>query len=251
MARAPTARSAHRPRDRRREGERVRSSDPRRTARGDLVRTRRFERPASADQLSCGGDWSKSKPGSSSQGGSGVDSSREISPGPPVGSASGGAREGISSQSRIRRATSGSVIADKIRIRPPHAGQRSASTSKTRWRRSAQTMRRRRPKVVAGRESCSWLGVGANEETWSRAPGNRVGWSAPATIAPPSTGRRGGASTTDVCPLLEPAEPDCWAPTPKLLGKSSAGRSPSPPVRPDTTRSRPLAHGASTPWYRT
>ena len=42
----------------------------------------------------------------------------------------------------MRRAPSGSVIAERTRIRAPQSGQRRASTSKTRWRRSAQAVRR-------------------------------------------------------------------------------------------------------------
>ena len=84
------------------------------------------------------------------------------------------AREGMcmSRHSKIRRATSGSVIADRIRIRPPHAGQRSASTSKTRCRRSAQAVRRRRSTVVAGwgTGACSWLGIGAGDEAEAALP---------------------------------------------------------------------------------
>jgi hypothetical protein len=131
--------------------------------------TRRVARArgsADDDQLSSGRDWSNSNPGSSSQGRSGVDSSRGTTLGSPFGYPSGGAREGMSIHSGIRRATSGSVIADRIRIRPPHAGQRSASTSKTRCRRSAQGVRRRRSTVVAGWETgaCSSLGIGAGDE---------------------------------------------------------------------------------------
>jgi hypothetical protein len=54
----------------------------------------------------------------------------------------GGARADIPTHSRIPAATSGSVIADRTRIRPPQSGHRSASTSKTRCRRSAHAVRR-------------------------------------------------------------------------------------------------------------
>jgi hypothetical protein len=104
-------------------------------------RAARTRGSAADDQLSSGHDWSKSSPGSSSHGRSEVVSSRGNSAGTPLGSPNGGAREGMWRHSRIRRATSGSMIAERIRIRPPHAGQRSASTSKSRCRRSAQAMR--------------------------------------------------------------------------------------------------------------
>ena len=53
----------------------------------------------------------------------------------------GGARDASARQSRILRATSGSVIEASARMRPPHAGQQRASTSKTRFNRSAQAIR--------------------------------------------------------------------------------------------------------------
>ena len=77
---------------------------------------------AADDQLSSGCDWSKSKPGSTSQGRSGADSSRSNSAGPPFGLPSGGARKGISTHSRILRATPGSVITYRARIRPAACG---------------------------------------------------------------------------------------------------------------------------------
>jgi hypothetical protein len=106
-----------------------------------MCRAARICGSAADDQLSSEHDWSKSKPGSTSPSGSGADSSRSNSAGPPFGLPSGEAREGISRHSRILRATPGSVIADRIRIRPPHARQCSASTSKTRCKRSAQAVR--------------------------------------------------------------------------------------------------------------
>jgi hypothetical protein len=140
------------------------------------------------DQLSSGRDWSKAKPRSSSQGISSADSSRGNSAGPPFGLPSGGAREGMSSHSRIRRATSGPVIADRIRIRPPHAGQRSTSASKTRWRRSAQAVRR-------GGRTAGVTNAGsrvrASVETGpdSIDPGRRTGEAGGGTVSAPRAGR--------------------------------------------------------------
>lgn len=106
----------------------------------DSIHRAARSRGSAVDDQPSGSDWSKSKPGSSSQGRSGDESPSRIS-GSARGAPSGGAREGMSRHSRIRRATSGSVIADRIRIRPSHWGQRSASTSNTLCNRSAQAMR--------------------------------------------------------------------------------------------------------------
>ena len=46
--------------------------------------------------------------------------------------ARGGALDGSAKHRRIRAATVGSVIAERTLIRPPHFGQQSAATSKTR-----------------------------------------------------------------------------------------------------------------------
>ena len=53
-----------------------------------------------------------------------------------------GARAGRSRHSRIFRATSRSSMAASRRMRAPQPGQRSASTSKTRWSSAAQASRR-------------------------------------------------------------------------------------------------------------
>lgn len=63
--------------------------------------------------------------------------------------ASGGARDGSARYRSIRAATDGSLIAERTFLRPPHfgqhrVGQHGASTSKARWRSSAQGRRRAR-----------------------------------------------------------------------------------------------------------
>ena len=96
-----------------------------------------IDQESSFEKRSSLGDWSKSKPESDCA----------------CAGANGGARGGSARHSRIRRATTGSVMAASSLIRPPQAGQRSASTSKTRFSSSAHAMRRESDSLRSARKS--------------------------------------------------------------------------------------------------
>ncbi len=115
-----------------------------------------IDQGSSFESRSLAGDWSKSDPGSPCPS-AGVElNARQPTPGPRSISfvrRSGGARGGRERHARIRLATLGSVMAATSRIRPPQAGQRSASTSKTRFSKSDHAARRRSDSLRSVRES--------------------------------------------------------------------------------------------------
>ena len=160
--------------------------------------------------------------------------------------ANGGARVGRFRQDRIRHATSASVIAASTRMRPPQRGQQRASTSKTRWRSSAHRVRR------VGTFDGASPRLGAASAPAAFVVAGRMGKSEGAGL-PSSTDCCGDSVLLSAGSLAQSLR-SAFSSSPGRPLVHVAGAAASASSRPTglgTTRSLPLAHGASSPWYRT
>jgi hypothetical protein len=154
--------------------------------------------------------------------------------------------------SRILRATSGSSIAARARMRAPQRGQRSASTSKTRWSSSAHASLRGRGRLTAT------SGRGSRRSGARRLP-RAEGSFARGSRSSRRPGLDHGPGSPDAQGSVRPGgvagPPGGRMPTGAGIGSALASFTSGPPTAgpdfgrgPGTTRSRALAHGARTPW---